>query len=120
MLSRLRHVDEVQYKRWNHYKVHQAENVGNFQAPSWFFSLVPGFSQGEVFGGGGVGRWGVGERQGEVVGISLNGGRFESFVLFFCFVFVLFCFGFYFRMPILSWTLSFRPFSKIWIYSENF
>ena len=64
MLSRLRHVDEVQYKRWNHYKVHQAENVGNFQAPSWFFSLVPGFSQGGVFGGGGVGR-------GEVVGISL-------------------------------------------------
>ena len=24
MLSRLSHVDEVQYKRWNHYKVHQA------------------------------------------------------------------------------------------------
>ena len=52
----------------------------------------------------GEGGWGVGglERQGEVVGISLNGGRFESFVLFFYFVFVLFCFGFYFRMPILS------------------
>ena len=28
------------------------------------------------------------ERQGEVVGISLNGGRFESFG-FFCFAFVL-------------------------------
>ena len=46
------------------------------------------------------GVWGRGwggegeERQGEVVGISLNGERFESFVFF--------CFGFYFRMPILS------------------
>ena len=52
-------------------------------------------------GEGGWGGEGL-ERQGEVVGISLNGGRFESFVFFVCFVFVLFCFGFYFRMPILS------------------
>ena len=38
----------------------------------------------------GEGRWGGEglERQGEVVGISLNGGRFESFG-FFCFAFVL-------------------------------
>ena len=27
MLSRLSHVDEVQYKRWNHYKVHDALNT---------------------------------------------------------------------------------------------
>ena len=54
-------------------------------------------------GEGGWGGEGL-ERQGEVVGISLNGGRFESFV-FSCFAFVFFCFFcfvFYFRMPILS------------------
>ena len=27
MLSRLSHVDEVQYKRWNHYKVHDTLNT---------------------------------------------------------------------------------------------
>ena len=36
-------------------------------------------------------------------------------------IFVLFWFfGFYFRMSIMSGTLTFRPFSKRWIYSENF
>ena len=40
-------------------------------------------------GEGGWGGEGL-ERQGEVVGISLNGGRFESFV--FLFVLFLFCF----------------------------
>ena len=104
MLSRLSHVDEVQYKRWNHYKVHQALKTWvtfrrHLEFSPWSqVSLKEG-----CLGEGGWGGEGL-ERQGEVVGISLNGGRFESFVFF--------CFGFYFRMPILSWTLSFRPFSK--------
>ena len=37
----------------------------------------------------------------------------KSFVLFWFF-------GFYFRMSIMSGTLTFRPFSKRWNYSENF
>ena len=76
MLSRLSHVDEVQYTRWNHYKVHHALKTWvTFRRHLEFFSLVPAFSQGRVFGGGGKGGGGVRgavqglERKGEVVGI---------------------------------------------------
>ena len=106
MLSRLSHVDEVQYKRWNHYKVHEALNTRViFRRHLDFFSLGPRFPsrrRGEGSGGGrGLGRhW----RGGESV---------KSFVLFWFF-------GFYFRMSIMSGTLTFRPFSKRWNYSENF
>ena len=91
MLSRLSHVDEVQYKRWNHYKVHQALKTWvtfrrHLEFSPWSqVSLKEG-----CLGEGGWGGEGL-ERQGEVVGISLNGGRFESFG-FFCFAFVFFVF----------------------------
>ena len=54
-----------------------------------------------MFGGGGWGGKGL-ERQRRVVGISLNGGRFESFG-FFCFAFVFFVFFF-----VLVFTLGCR------------
>ena len=71
--------------------------MGNFQAPSnklrhlefspWSqVSLKEG-----CLGEGGWGGEGL-ERQGEVVGISLNGGRFESFVFFVLLLFFLFFF----------------------------
>ena len=58
MLSRLSHVDEVQYKRWNHYKVYDALNTRvTFRRHLDFFPLVPGFLQeGFCLGGG----WGGG------------------------------------------------------------
>ena len=63
ILSRLSHVDEVQYKHWNHYKVHHALKTWvTFRRHLEFFSLVPGFSQGRVFWG--AGRGGVGRCRG--------------------------------------------------------
>ena len=63
MLNRLSHVDEVQYKRWNHYNVHHALKTWvTFRRHLEFFSLVPGFSQGRVFWG--AGRGGVGRCRG--------------------------------------------------------
>ena len=95
MLSRLSHVDEVQYKRWNHYKVHQAHKTWVTFRRHLEFSPWSQVSLKE--GCLGEGGWGGErlERQGEVVGISLNGGRFESFVFFvllFFFLFFLFWF----------------------------
>ena len=108
MLSRLSHVDEVQYKRWNYYKVHEALNTRViFRRHLDFFPLVPGFLQ----GGGDGGAWGGG---GGGLGRHWRGGEsVKSFVLFWFF-------SFFFRMSIMSGTLTFRPFSKRWIYSENF
>ena len=70
MLSRLSHVDEVQYKRWNHYKVYDALNTRvTFRRHLDFFPLVPGFLQeGFCLGGG----WSGGEvKVGETLPISL-------------------------------------------------
>ena len=65
MLSRLSNVDEVQYKRWNHYKVHEALNTRvTFKRHLDFFPLVPGFLQGGGDGGGRAGGEGGLERQG--------------------------------------------------------
>ena len=100
MLSRLSNVDEVQYKRWNHYKVHEALNTRvTFRRHLDFSPLVPGFLQG---GGDGGGRGGRGAWRGRE--------SVKSFVLFGFF-------GFYFRISIMLGTLSFRPFSKRRIYS---
>ena len=81
------------------------EHAGNFQAPSWFFFPWSQVSFKEE--GGGV-------RGGRGLGRHWRGGEsVKSFVLFWFF-------GFYFRMSIMSGTLTFRPFSKRWNYSENF
>ena len=109
MLSRLSHVDEVQYKRWNYYKVHEALNTRViFRRHLDFFpwSQVSFKEEGTGVRGAAGGEGGLGRhwRGGESV---------KSFVLFWFF-------SFFFRMSIMSETLTFRPFSKRWIYSENF
>ena len=81
MLSRLSHVDEVQYKRWNYYKVHEALNTRViFRRHLDFFPLVPGFLQ----GGGDGGAWGGGGGGGGWADIGEEGSRLK----------VLFCSGF--------------------------
>jgi len=41
MVSRWSHGVEVQYNRWNHYKVETLHTCAIFQAPSWFLLLGP-------------------------------------------------------------------------------